>query len=213
VIPRLFYFTDGERGTGGRELADVIQAAAGAGLGAVVLREFGLADAELTTLLERLQPLRRAGLRVLASRRLDLARSGALDGVHLAADAIPVDEARAWLGPDVWLGYSAHSGDEARAAAAAGASYVTLSPIYATGSKPGAEPRGAAWLARALADVPVPVLALGGVTPARSRAMLGAGAWGVAAVSAIGAAPDVAAAVADFHSALGRALGQALEQV
>jgi thiamine-phosphate pyrophosphorylase len=113
-----------------------------------------------------------------------------------------VAEARAFLGPEAWIGYSAHERAEAQRAAAQGASYVTLSPIYATGSKPGAEPRGCAWLREAAAGLPLPVLALGGVTAARVAELLRAGAAGVVAIEALGAAPDPEQAAREFRRAL-----------
>ena len=202
MIPRLCYITDAERGTGGRPLAQVLKDSARGGVELVVLREPQLEGSEWEALFQQIAPLREEGLRVVASRRLDVARACELDGVHLAADAISVAEARAWLGPGALIGYSAHSGSEARDAAAAGASYVTLSPIYQTASKPGTPGRGCAWLAQELREVELPVLALGGLTPERTPEVLEAGAWGVAAVSAIGAAPDVRAAVGEFQNAL-----------
>jgi thiamine-phosphate pyrophosphorylase len=183
--------TDGKRGTAGRPLARVIRGAVRGGVGMVVLREKDLSDRHLGALLEELLPLRRQGIRILASRRLDIARTYGLDGVHLAADAVSVADARSWLGPDFWIGYSAHSAEEALDVAKAGSDYVTLSPIYPTASKPGVSPRGTGWLARASRDLSIPVLALGGITPERVADVLRAGAWGVAVVSAVGAAPDV----------------------
>lgn len=197
MIPRIFYVTDGERGSAGRAQHDVIRAAFDGGVEAVIVRE-----REPGPLLSLLEPLRTRGLRVLVSRRLDLARAYALDGVHLAADAVPVAEARAWLPPGTWIGYSAHSGAEARRVEGCGASYVTLSPIHATGSKPGARGRGTAWLRESLAGLGIPALALGGVTPGRAEEILQAGAWGVAAVSALGAAPDVGRAARAFREAI-----------
>jgi len=201
VIPRLVYITDGERGTGGRPLAAVIAAAARGGVEAVVLRERALDDRAFGELVAELQPLRPA-LRVLVSRRLDLAAGFELDGVQLAADAVAVAEARAWLGADALIGYSAHSGAEARAAAHAGASFATLSPIYPTESKPAAEAMGVRWLAKAVREAGLPVLALGGLTPGRSVETLSAGASGVAAVSAIGAVSDIEAAAREFRRAI-----------
>jgi len=168
----------------------------------VVVRERSLPDAALGALLGRLQPLRAAGLRLVVSRRLDLARAYGLDGVHLASDAIPICEARSWLGADALIGYSAHSGPEARHAEKEGASYVTLSPIYPTSSKPGVPGRGPTWLAEAVRGLRLPVLALGGLKPARAREVLEAGAWGIAAVEAIGAAPDVELAATEFRNAI-----------
>jgi thiamine monophosphate synthase len=58
--------------------------------------------------------------------------------------------------------------------------------------------RGTGWLAEQICGLGIPVLALGGITPERASDVLGAGAWGVAAVSALGGAPDVAVAARRF---------------
>ncbi|MFI5314360.1 MAG: thiamine phosphate synthase [Myxococcota bacterium] len=202
MIPRLAYWSDGERGRGGRDQIELIERLARGGVELVVLRERDWSASEWSDCAARLAPLRSRGLRVLASRRLDLTRALALDGVQLGADAVPVADARAFLGRDALIGYSAHEPGEARRAAEAGASYVTLSPIFATSSKPEAEPRGCAWLRSALAGLPVPALALGGVTAARVAELRAAGAWGVVAVSALGAAADPEAAAREFRRAL-----------
>jgi len=202
LIPRLCYWTDGERGRAGRDQVDVIERLARGGVELVVLRERGWSAKEWSDCASRLAKLRAQGLRVLASRRLDLARALELDGVQLGAESIPVAEARAFLGPEAHIGYSAHDAAEALRAAAAGASCVTLSPIFATPSKPDAEARGCAWLASAAARLSIPVLALGGVTPARVAEVRAAGAWGVVAVSALGGARDPEAAAREFRRAL-----------
>jgi len=202
VIPRLWYVTDGDRGTAGRDLTQVIEWAAAGGAGAVLLREFGISDRAFGELVERLSPARAAGLRVLVSRRLDLARAHDLDGVQLTADSVSVAEGRAWLGPEPWIGYSAHSPEEARAAERAGASYVMLSPIFATASKPGHTGLGLSALARTAEALAIPTLALGGVTPGRTRGILGTGAWGIAAVGALGAAARVTEAAQAFRHSL-----------
>jgi thiamine-phosphate pyrophosphorylase len=202
LIPRLSYWTDGERGRAGRDQIEVIERLARGGVELVVLRERDWSATEWSDCAARLAKPRAEGLRVLASRRLDLARALGLDGVQLGAEAIPVAEARAFLGPHALVGYSAHDAAEARSAAAAGASYVTLSPIFATSSKPDAPARGCAWLRSAVESLEIPVLALGGVTPARVAELRAAGAWGVVAVSALGAAPDPEAAAREFRRAL-----------
>jgi thiamine-phosphate pyrophosphorylase len=202
VIPRLFYITDSQRGSGGRDLREVVEQAQRGGVDAVIVRERALSSAALGELLLQLTPLRSSGLRVLVSRRCDMVRAFELDGVQLARDAVSVATARTWLGPDCTIGYSAHTAPEARQAARDGADYVTLSPIFATGSKPGAPGQGLAWLREALVGLQIPALALGGVTAERTREILGAGAWGVAAVSAIGAACDIRGAAAEFRRAI-----------
>jgi thiamine-phosphate pyrophosphorylase len=196
--------TDGARGTAGRPQAEVIAAAFRGGTGLVVVRELEWEARDWRALCAALQAPRSRGLKLVASRRLDLVRAFALDGVQLGADGIAVHEARAWLGPSAWIGYSAHSGAEAAAAARAGADYAMLSPVYATASKPGAAGRGCDWLAAELRDLQIPVLALGGVTAARAAEVCAAGAWGVAAVSAIGAAADPERAAREFCKVLDR---------
>ena len=202
MIPRLWYWTDGARGRAGHDQVELIERLARGGVEGVVLRERDWSVREWSDCAARLAKLRAAGLRVLAGRRLDLARALELDGVHLGAESVPVGEARGFLGAAACIGYSAHDPAEARAAAAAGASYVTLSPIFATSSKPGAEPRGAAWLAAACAGLGAPALALGGLSAARVREVRAAGAFGIVAISALGAAADPEAAAREFRRAL-----------
>ncbi len=204
MIPRLWYVSDGARASGGRSLAAVIEAAARGGAQGVLLRE-RLEARELAALCRGLAPLRARGLRVFASRRLDLALALGLDGVQLTADAVPAADARAWLergSRRLVLGYSAHSRAEAAEVAAQGADYVMLSPIFATDSKPGARALGLEELACASRALPIPVVALGGLTPARAVEAARAGAHGVAAASGIGAAPDVERAARAFHRCL-----------
>jgi thiamine-phosphate pyrophosphorylase len=104
--------------------------------------------------------------------------------VHLQS-AAAVGAARRRLEPGALVGVSAHSFDDVAAAAAAGADYVTLSPIFLTASKPGYGPAlGVAAIGRA-ADLGISIIALGGVTPDRVRSCLDAGAAGVAVMGEI----------------------------
>ncbi len=90
------------------------------------------------------------------------------------------------------------------AAAAAGADYVTLSPVFESASKPGYGPcLGPESLRAAAARVPVPVVALGGVTAANAGSCLGAGAAAVAVMGPVMRAADPGAAVAELLAAIG----------
>jgi thiamine-phosphate pyrophosphorylase len=101
------------------------------------------------------------------------------------------------------VGYSAHTPEEAGQAARDGADYATFSPIFPTSSKPGHSGVGLDKLAEATrAAHPVPVYALGGITPGRVKACLEAGAHGVAVLSGILDAPNPVAAAADYQAAL-----------
>jgi thiamine-phosphate pyrophosphorylase len=186
--------------TAGRDLVDVVAAAVSGGVRLVQVRERGLPEAEVGALLERLVArLRDTPVQLLVNGHAALAR--AMDvGLHLPAAAPPP----APLVPRLY-GRAAHDEDEARRAVTEGVSYLVVGPVFPTGSKPGHPGAGLEALAR-LAGIaaPIPVFAIGGVTPDRVAPVLAAGAHGVAVRSGILGAPDPARAAEGFAQALSR---------
>lgn len=122
-------------------------------------------------------------------------------GLHLGARGPTVAAARRALGAEALIGFSAHSLGEAQAAAEAGADYLFFSPVFPTTSKPGHPGAGRAALRKLCAAVPVPVFALGGITPARAGPCLDAGAQGVAVLSGLLHAEDPTAAAQAYADA------------
>jgi thiamine-phosphate pyrophosphorylase len=144
------------------------------------------------------------GARLVVNDRPDVARAAAADGVHLGQEDLPPAAARRILGPGRLVGVSTHDLAEARAAAAAGADYVGVGPVYATATKADAlAPRGLALVRAVRAAVACPLVAIGGVTPADAPAVLAAGADAVAMIGAVVRAPDPAAVVRDLLARLG----------
>lgn len=125
--------------------------------------------------------------RLFVNDRLDVARIVRAFGLHLPSAGLPVAEARRLLDKRAVIGRSVHSAEEARRAHAEGADYVFLGPIWETRSHPGATPLGLEVIAQA---APARVIAIGGITPERARACRAAGAYGVAAISAVWGASD-----------------------
>ena len=144
------------------------------------------------------------GLANLHGARVFLPRaaSGLDFGCHLKAVEIvhaPDEKRRAIL-----VGASAHSEDEARAAREAGCDFAVFGHVWETPSKRGLAPRGLDALAAACrAAAPLPVLAIGGVTPERVPDCLAAGAFGVAAIRAVLDAGDPRQAARAYLRALG----------
>jgi thiamine-phosphate pyrophosphorylase len=128
----------------------------------------------------------------LVNDRADIARIVGADGVHLPEAGLPLSAARRILGPAALVGRSVHAPDDARRAADDGADFVFLGPIFATATHPDARPLGLAALRGLTA---VRVIAIGGITPERVARCREAGAYGVAAVSALWQAPDAGAVV------------------
>jgi thiamine-phosphate pyrophosphorylase len=119
---------------------------------------------------------------VLVSDRVDLALAVGAAGVNLPEAGLGVADARTLLGPGPLVGRSAHSLEGVGAAAADGADFVLLGPIFPTPTHPGSPGLGLEMLAHAAAASPIPVLAIGGVDREGARLCLEAGAAGYAAI-------------------------------
>ena len=143
--------------------------------------------------------------RCVVNERLDLALAAGADGVHLGPGDLPVGVARRLLGDAALVGVSVGEADEARAAEGEGASYVSFGPVFPTASKRGApSAKGLGALAAACRATALPVFAVAGLTPARVRLCLEVGAHGVVVMTAVTAAPDVAAAARAFRVEIDR---------
>lgn len=193
---RLIVITDGVLALP-RDVGDVVDAALAAGAPAVQLREKTLPPRDVLPLARRLRAATRASRAFFfVNDRLDLALAVGADGVHLGPDDLPVAASRRVAPPGFLIGYSADTPATARAAVAAGADYIGCGTVYPTTTKPDAgSSTGLAGLAAVAGSVAAPVVAVGGITPARATAIFRAGAAGCAAVGAVMAAPDPARAV------------------
>lgn len=161
-----------------------------------------LKDASTRALLAAARMARRvtreAGVLLIVNDRLDVALAADADGVHLGQDDLPLAAALAALGPDrsLLVGISTHDLDQVAAAVAGGADYLGFGPVFSTATKANPDPVvGLPGLAAACARAaPVPVVAIGGVTPAAAADLHAAGAAAAAAIASVNAAPDLAAA-------------------
>ena len=114
---RLYLCTDGRRERG--DLPEFLDAVLGAGVDIVQLREKGLEAAEELELLEVFSDAcSRHGKLLAVNDRADIARVAAADVLHLGQRDLSPEAARAIVGPDVIIGRSSHSSDQAAATAA-----------------------------------------------------------------------------------------------
>ncbi|HVV72238.1 MAG TPA: thiamine phosphate synthase [Verrucomicrobiae bacterium] len=101
------------------------------------------------------------------------------------------------------FGLSSHAPDQALRAVAAGADYVAIGPVYATGTKPGAQPVTLEYVRWASAHLTLPWFAIGGINLDTVDDVLAAGAQRICVVSAILNAPNIARACREFRTRLG----------
>jgi thiamine-phosphate pyrophosphorylase len=191
--PPLLVISD--RGQAKRPLTEIAEAAFRGGCRWFSLREKDLPSAERRDLLRALVRLGSDyGATVCVHDDIEAAATAGAAGVHLPGGGDPAAARR--LLPQRLIGVSAHSLHEAAAQIAAGADYVTLSPIFLTVSKPGYGPAvGLDALAQAARLCVGPVVALGGIDAANLTACLRAGARGIAVMGEVMRAADPEATV------------------
>ncbi|ANR91147.1 thiamine phosphate synthase [Mycobacterium avium subsp. hominissuis] len=211
---RLYLCTDARRERG--DLAEFAAAALAGGVDVIQLRDKGSPGEQRFGPLEARDELaaceiladaaRRHGALFAVNDRADIARAAGADVLHLGQGDLPLEVARAFVGPDVLLGLSSHDRDQMTAAAAGPADYFCVGPCWPTPTKPGRAAPGLA-LVRAAAELRTgkPWFAIGGIDAQRLPEVLDAGARRVVVVRAITAADDPAAAARRLSSALAAA--------
>lgn len=143
-----------------------------------------------------------AGVLLIINDHVDIALAVDADGVHLGQDDLPVEAARN-IAPDLLMGVSTHTLDEALAAQAKGADYVNIGPIFSTGTKGGMNyPLGPEAVTGIGSCLEIPFTVMGGIKQANIHEVLARGAKRIAVVTALTQAPDIAAAVKAMRYAI-----------
>ncbi|MFQ5536030.1 MAG: thiamine phosphate synthase [Gemmatimonadota bacterium] len=179
------------------DVTTVVSHALAAGAPAVQLRNKGDSARELLSVGRDLRALtREADALFFVNDRLDVALALDADGIHLGPHDLPLAAARSAAPPGFLIGCSADDPEVARAAVADGADYIGCGTVYPTTTKADAgDVVGLEGLRRVGESVPVPVVAIGGITPERASEVAATGVAGIAVVGAVMAAPDPAKAV------------------
>ncbi len=139
--------------------------------------------------------------KIMINDRVDVAVSTQARGVQLPSHGIGVEDVKDYY-PELLIGCSVHSVEEAIEKEKNGADYLMYGHVFKTKSKIGSEPRGVEGLKNVIDHVSIPVIALGGVTPALTSSVLEVGAQGVAVLSGVLLAEDSVEAAANYQQAL-----------
>ncbi len=200
---RLYLVTDSSM-VGERDVADVVEQAVIGGVTVVQLREKTLGTYPFIELARRVKArLEPYGVPLIINDRIDVALAAQADGVHVGQSDVSCLEARDMLGADALVGLSVETLEQARAAEAWEVDYYGVSPIFSTPTK---EDTGAPWGVEGLRtlrrETGRVLVAIGGLKAGNAGEVMGAGADGIAVVSAICAADDPAEAARELRRAI-----------
>ena len=131
---------------------------------------------------------------------VDIAMLSGADGVHVGQDDLPVWEVRKLVGPDMIIGLSTHSPEQAKKAVKAGADYIGVGPIFATRTKEDvADPVGLEYLEWVAANIKLPFVAIGGIKAANIGDVRKRGGYCAALVSELVGSEDIAAKITELR--------------
>lgn len=179
---------------------DMVEAAVQNGATMVQLREKDTPRDEVVRLgREVLAVTRRYNALLIVNDDPSVAREIGADGVHVGREDPPVEETRAMVGDDVIIGVSCYGEvDTAVAAEQAGADYVAFGSPFPSPTKRGKGSTPIGIFQAAKQRVSLPIFAIGGIHIGNAQQLIDAGADGVAVVSGVFGAPDVAAAAREL---------------
>lgn len=184
----------------GRTLYEQVQEALAGGVTMVQLREKKMSEAELLEEAERMKELcARYRVPLIMNDHVELARRVGADGVHVGQKDMDVRTARRMLGPDKIIGASARTVEQAVRAWEQGADYLGVGAVFPTGTKQDAQVISYERLKEVCAAVPIPAVAIGGITKDNVRELSGSGIDGIAVVSALFARKDIRQAAAELR--------------
>jgi thiamine-phosphate diphosphorylase len=200
TILRFIAITDNVR-DGQAGLIERAARAARGGATCIQLRLKDVSARDLAALAHEL--VNSVGVPVIINDRADVALAVGAAGVHLGAEDIPVRAVRSFAPPGFIIGASVGSDEEVKNAS--GADYVGIGPVYGTGSKTDAgKATGVAEFSRLAVATGLPAVGIGGITASNARAVIDAGAAGIAAIASVMSAADPLAAAREMASAIGK---------
>jgi thiamine-phosphate pyrophosphorylase len=174
----------------------VCEAVLAGGATIVQFREKDKSKRELFALAKRFREFtRQYGALLIVNDYIDIALAVKADGVHLGQDDFPMSAARD-ITPDLLLGISTHSREEALLAEQAGADYINIGPIFSTATKKTkVEALGVDQILEISQAVQVPYTVMGGIKESNLDQVLHTGARRIAMVTEITQAKDISARV------------------
>jgi thiamine-phosphate pyrophosphorylase len=201
--PLLCLVTDMDR----PDLLPAVEIALSTGVDMLQLRGHHLTAARMYTQAQALRSLcRQYNCLLIVNDRIDVGLAVGADGLQIGANSLPLPVVRQLVGANYLLGVSVHTVEEAQAAIGGGADFLLAGTIFPSRSHPERPGCGPGLLSEIKQKIDPrqasPLLAIGGITSANTQQVIAAGADGVAVISSLLQAPDIAQAARELRSAM-----------
>jgi thiamine-phosphate pyrophosphorylase len=215
TLPRGLYLVTDRALCAGRGLVESVRTALAAGATSVQYRDKTPDAARRRDEAAALVGLcREAGATFIVNDDADLAAEVGAQGVHVGRHDSGPPAVRRRHGSSLLIGVSCYDDlDRGRAAVAAGADYVAFGSAFPSPTKPGAVHAPLDLYRRAVRELTVPVVAIGGITPDNAGRLVAAGCHAVAVISAVLGAADPAEPAARLARLFGPGAGPAIERL
>lgn len=195
----LLYAVTDRAWLGNRTLKEQVEDSLKGGATMIQIREKHLdRDAFLAEALELKALCNQYSVPFLVNDDVDLAVEVGADGVHVGQHDMEAGQVRSKVGPDMILGVSAQTVEQALRAQEAGADYLGVGAVFPTGTKDDADAVSYDTLRDICQAVDIPVVAIGGITKDNVSSLSGSGICGIAVVSALYAQRDIEAAAREL---------------
>ena len=192
-----------EKLANGRSDKEWLSAVLAGGAKIVQLRDKTSSDRELLAKARMFRQMtREAEALFIVNNRLDIALLADADGLHLGNDDIPAQEARKWA-PEMIIGVSANTEEQAASARERGASYYNIGPLFSTTTKSGLHTFiGPEAIGRYSRHSTLPFTVMGGIKKKHIDQLTSLGARRLAVVTALTQADDIASETRLWHTAI-----------
>ncbi len=192
---------------GGRDLIEAARRAQRGGATMVQLRMKHASSGAIFQLARKL--VEELAVPVYVNDRADIALAAGASGVHLGLEDLPAAVVREFAPQGFGIGISVGNEEEVRLIGDAAVAYWSIGSVFRTSTKADAgEPIGIDGFRRvaALAPAGMPLVAIGGIDASNAGKIVGAGADGVAVISAVFGATDIEGAARRIREAVDREL-------
>ncbi len=144
-----------------------------------------------------------AGVPFIVNDFLDIALMVEADGVHVGQEDLPVTAVKK-LAPDLMVGCSTHSPDQASQAVKDGADYIGVGPIFSTQTKEDVcDAVGFEYPDHVVAEHTIPFVAIGGIKRHNIKAVADRGASTICLVTEIISIPDIKERIKEIRNIIG----------